>query len=225
MRSATSAYPWRISFSPSASSRLTATIIVTRTDSNSAHMLPRLLLDAPRCPRGCLMLMLMLSSLDCPRQCLTSPTLCLQRIPARRRLLSIQDVTRLTRLMQKPLDLKNLNNPMDLAAMRCHKFEMKVQPTLTLSLRGIFLDRIHGVYLRAISRIPMEDFRGRYHHGLLKAGYCYGPLNPMFPAPDQALKFLYVSSLNLWMVSSMCWLPVFLASLNMMPWFICSKVI
>lgn len=143
----------------------------------------------------------------------------------RRRLLSIQDVTKLTRLMQKPLDLKNLNNPMDLAAMRCHKFEMKVQPTLTLSLRGIFLDRIHGVYLRAISRIPMEDFRGRYHHGLLKAGYCYGPLNPMFPAPDQALKFLYVSSLNLWMVSSMCWLPVFLASLNMMPWFICSKVI
>lgn len=143
----------------------------------------------------------------------------------RRRHLSIQDVTRLTRLMQKPLDLKNLNNPMDLAAMRCHQFEMKVQPTLTLSLRGIFLDRIHGVYLRAISRIPMEDFRGRYHHGLLKAGYCYGPLNPMFPAPDQALKFLYVSSLNLWMVSSMCWLPVFLASLNMMPWFICSKVI
>uniref|UniRef100_A0A0E0A7X3 Uncharacterized protein n=1 Tax=Oryza glumipatula TaxID=40148 RepID=A0A0E0A7X3_9ORYZ len=27
-------------------------------------------------------LMLMLSSLDWPRQCLTSPTLCLQRIPA-----------------------------------------------------------------------------------------------------------------------------------------------
>uniref|UniRef100_A0A0E0LA81 Uncharacterized protein n=1 Tax=Oryza punctata TaxID=4537 RepID=A0A0E0LA81_ORYPU len=94
--------------------------------------------------------------------------------------LSIQDVTRLSRLLQKPLDLKNLNNPMNHAAMRCRQYDMKVQPTLMPSIRGILLDRIHAVYLRAISRIPMEDFRSRYHHGLLKAGYCYGPFNPMF---------------------------------------------
>ncbi|KAF0904098.1 hypothetical protein E2562_031770 [Oryza meyeriana var. granulata] len=98
----------------------------------------------------------------------------------RRRRLSIQDVTRFSGLLEKPLNLNKSNNPMDHAAMRCHQYDLKVSPTLTPSLRGLLLDRIHVVYLKAISRIPIEDFRSRYHHGLLKAGYCYGPFNPIF---------------------------------------------
>jgi len=28
--------------------------------------------------------------------------------------------------------------------------------------------------------MPMKDFRSLYHHGFLKAGYCYGPFNTFF---------------------------------------------
>ncbi|RCV41102.1 hypothetical protein SETIT_9G109100v2 [Setaria italica] len=31
--------------------------------------------------------------------------------------------------------------------------------------------------MRAIARLPRDDLRGRYHHGLLKAGHCFGPAN------------------------------------------------
>ncbi|KAJ1294284.1 hypothetical protein BS78_01G134300 [Paspalum vaginatum] len=116
---------------------------------------------------------------------------------SRRRRLSIQDVARFARLLEKPLELKKLSDHMHLAAMRCHQYDMKVPPALTESLRSILLDRIHVVYLTAISRIPMDDFRSRHHHGLLKAGYCYGPFSPIlnvvvstvwydteFPAPE-----------------------------------------
>uniref|UniRef100_K3YZ81 Uncharacterized protein n=1 Tax=Setaria italica TaxID=4555 RepID=K3YZ81_SETIT len=48
------------------------------------------------------------------------------------------------------------------------------------SVRAILLDRIHAVYLKAITQIPIEDFRSRYHRGFLKAGYCYGPFSPLF---------------------------------------------
>nr|CAB3445754.1 unnamed protein product [Digitaria exilis] len=94
--------------------------------------------------------------------------------------LSVQDVTRLTALLEKPLEPKKPNVPLDLAAIRFQQYGIKLSPALKESVRAVLLDRIHAVYLNAISRIPMEDFRSRYHHGLLKAGYCYGPFDPFF---------------------------------------------
>ncbi|XP_006656863.1 uncharacterized protein LOC102701364 [Oryza brachyantha] len=117
----------------------------------------------------------------------------------RHRRLSIQDVTRLSGLLEEPPNLNSSSNPMDAAATRCHHYDMKKKaaPTLRPSLWGLLLDRIHAAYLKAISRMPMRDFRSCYHHGLLRAGYCYGPFDPIsniivntiwydtaFPAPE-----------------------------------------
>jgi hypothetical protein len=86
-----------------------------------------------------------------------------------RRRISVQDVAKMSGLLEKPLRMKKSKDHMDLAA------PMPIQ-----SLRGLLLDRIHVVYLKAISALPIEDFRSRHHRGLLKAGYCYGPFNPIF---------------------------------------------
>ncbi|CAL5060032.1 unnamed protein product [Urochloa decumbens] len=94
--------------------------------------------------------------------------------------LSVQDVARLSELLKKPLELKKLSIPLDLAAVRCRQYDIKVQPMLKESVRAILLDRIHAVYLKAITRFPIEDFRRCYQHGFLKAGYCYGPFNLLF---------------------------------------------
>ncbi|CAD6247933.1 unnamed protein product [Miscanthus lutarioriparius] len=83
-------------------------------------------------------------------------------------------------LLEKPLRMKKSKDHMDLAAMRYHQYEMKVSPMPIQSMRGLLLDRIHFVYLKAISALPIEDFWSRHHRGLLKAGYCYGPFNPIF---------------------------------------------
>ncbi|KAG2534209.1 hypothetical protein PVAP13_9NG034500 [Panicum virgatum] len=46
-----------------------------------------------------------------------------------------------------------------------------------LSMKRLLLDRIHGFYLEAISRLPTTLLRSRLHRPLLKAGHCYGPFD------------------------------------------------
>ncbi|GJN22848.1 hypothetical protein PR202_gb10448 [Eleusine coracana subsp. coracana] len=48
-----------------------------------------------------------------------------------------------------------------------------------LSMMMVLLDKIHGFYLEAISRIPTALLRSRLNWALLKAGYCYGPFDPV----------------------------------------------
>jgi hypothetical protein len=50
---------------------------------------------------------------------------------------------------------------------------------LQISLKMVLLDKIHLLYLEAISRIPMDELCSRHHRGLLKAGHCYGPSDPV----------------------------------------------
>lgn len=95
--------------------------------------------------------------------------------------LSVQDVTMLKGLLEKPLEPpKKPNVLLDLAAIRVQQYDMKLPLALKESVRAVLLDRIHLVYLKVISQIPIDDFRSRYHHGFLKAGYCYGPFDPCF---------------------------------------------
>ncbi|KQK03908.1 uncharacterized protein LOC100836437 isoform X2 [Brachypodium distachyon] len=49
----------------------------------------------------------------------------------------------------------------------------------TRALRMALLDTIRGFYLRALASLPRAELRSRYHRSMLKAGYCYGPLDPV----------------------------------------------
>lgn len=50
---------------------------------------------------------------------------------------------------------------------------------LQQSLKRLLLDKIHVLYLKAISRMPKHDLCSRHHRGLLKAGHCFGPFDPV----------------------------------------------
>uniref|UniRef100_A0ACD5YE03 Uncharacterized protein n=1 Tax=Avena sativa TaxID=4498 RepID=A0ACD5YE03_AVESA len=50
---------------------------------------------------------------------------------------------------------------------------------LDYSLQLLLLDKIHLLYLKAISRVPRHELCSRHHRGLLKAGHCYGPFDPV----------------------------------------------
>ncbi|KAL6905387.1 hypothetical protein ACP4OV_002988 [Aristida adscensionis] len=49
----------------------------------------------------------------------------------------------------------------------------------TTFLKRALQDAIHGFYLQALARLPAGELRSRFHRSLLKAGHCYGPLDPV----------------------------------------------
>ncbi|CAL5023760.1 unnamed protein product [Urochloa decumbens] len=101
--------------------------------------------------------------------------------------LSVEEIQKLSRTLKKPCkhDKWDSHSPMLLADERlrnCNSSDTgggKVPGGLTISLRAVLIDRIHARYLKAISRLPTQDVRLRYHRSLVKAGYCYGPLDPV----------------------------------------------
>lgn len=74
----------------------------------------------------------------------------------------------------------------DLASCRLAKLspdpfiENKVQVYPERStMRRMLLTTIHGYYLQALARLPKDKLLSRYHHSMLQAGHCYGPLDPV----------------------------------------------
>ncbi|KAM3241019.1 hypothetical protein ACQJBY_054196 [Aegilops geniculata] len=54
----------------------------------------------------------------------------------------------------------------------------EMQVPLVPTLRRVLLTTIHGYYLEALACLPKDKMRShQYHHSLLQAGHCYGPLD------------------------------------------------
>lgn len=88
--------------------------------------------------------------------------------------------SKLARLVTGPSPPANLSKPWKLAASRnlCGPRRRRKRfhsPALERAL----LDAIHGLYLRALARLPAGELRARFHRSLLQGGHCYGP----FPDP------------------------------------------
>ncbi|KAG8056303.1 hypothetical protein GUJ93_ZPchr0002g26641 [Zizania palustris] len=98
--------------------------------------------------------------------------------------LTVQDISWLSGLLVSPIKLKKSDKPMNLVPKRFHYPEINasiedVPGQLTESLRGILMDRVHDHYLKAVSRFPMKDLQTSHLCSLLKAGYCFGPFDPV----------------------------------------------
>uniref|UniRef100_A0A0E0M534 Uncharacterized protein n=1 Tax=Oryza punctata TaxID=4537 RepID=A0A0E0M534_ORYPU len=49
----------------------------------------------------------------------------------------------------------------------------------TSSLMRVLLHAFRGFYLRALARLPAGELRTRFHQVIVKAGHCYGPMDPV----------------------------------------------
>ncbi|GJN13714.1 hypothetical protein PR202_gb00450 [Eleusine coracana subsp. coracana] len=69
--------------------------------------------------------------------------------------------------------------PWHLAAARDPGRPCPVPFKHTSFLKRTLKDMIHGFYLQALARLPAGELRSRFHRSLVKAGSCYGPLDPV----------------------------------------------
>jgi hypothetical protein len=90
------------------------------------------------------------------------------------------DHERLKTMLDDPA-AANLNIPWHLAASRPpYSNAIANMPYQhTRSLRMVLLDTIHGFYLQALARLPRGELRCHLHRSLLRAGHCYGPMDPV----------------------------------------------
>uniref|UniRef100_A0A0E0A323 PIR2-like helical domain-containing protein n=1 Tax=Oryza glumipatula TaxID=40148 RepID=A0A0E0A323_9ORYZ len=66
-----------------------------------------------------------------------------------------------------------------LVALRCGRGIAARHYWHAMPLQMALLHAIQGFYLRALSRLPSGERRSRYHRSLVKAGHCYGPMDPV----------------------------------------------
>lgn len=54
-----------------------------------------------------------------------------------------------------------------------------VLPHARAAKKRMLFATIRVFYLQAMARLPADELRARYHRSMLKAGHCYGPLDPV----------------------------------------------
>lgn len=74
--------------------------------------------------------------------------------------------------------LLNLNNPPP-PVTETNRLPLLLVPVPRPTLRRLLLTTIHRYYLQALTWLPKDRLRSHYHHSLLHAGNCYGPLDPV----------------------------------------------
>ncbi|VAH78830.1 unnamed protein product [Triticum turgidum subsp. durum] len=104
------------------------------------------------------------------------PRLSIRMVRCLRQWLSLQDCRDMP-----PMDIWR---PMYLATLRLavgKRKEKKENTTsgYTESLKLLLLDKIHELYLDALSKLSGDGLCKRLACSLLKAGYCYGPMDPV----------------------------------------------
>jgi hypothetical protein len=62
----------------------------------------------------------------------------------------------------------------------------------------MLLTTIHGYYLQALAYLPKDKLRSHYHHSLLHAGHCYGPLDPVSNIIVNTIWYEQAYPLKLW---------------------------
>ncbi|RLN39901.1 hypothetical protein C2845_PM01G00210 [Panicum miliaceum] len=72
-----------------------------------------------------------------------------------------------------------LKESWELTKSRLRRAKPRALPPTWAARKRVLLARIHRFYLDALARLPKDELCSRYHHSLLKAGHCYGPLDPV----------------------------------------------
>jgi hypothetical protein len=92
----------------------------------------------------------------------------------------LQNLELLETMTDDPV-VPNLAISWDLAASRpLHNNSIANMPYQhTRSLQMVLLDTIHGFYLQVLAMLPRSELRSQLHRSLLRAGYCYGPMDPV----------------------------------------------
>ncbi|KAM3223632.1 hypothetical protein ACQJBY_057160 [Aegilops geniculata] len=99
----------------------------------------------------------------------------------------VDDVLLKKQPQPRPTSVFSLEKSWELASARLLNLGPDLSPIVLE--KKVFLERaavwrmllttIHGYYLQALARLPKDKLQSHYHHSLLQAGHCYGPLDPV----------------------------------------------
>ncbi|CAM0953397.1 unnamed protein product [Alopecurus aequalis] len=85
----------------------------------------------------------------------------------------------------------------DLALARLRNKHPEMPPVPRPTMRRMLLTTIHGYYLQALASLPKDKLLSHYHHSLLHAGHCYGPLDPVSNILVNTIWYAHVYPLKL----------------------------
>ncbi|EEE59755.1 hypothetical protein OsJ_12239 [Oryza sativa Japonica Group] len=103
-----------------------------------------------------------------------------------------------------------------------------VLPHVRAAKKRMLFATIRGFYLQAMARLPADELRARYHRSMLKAGHCYGPLDPVSNIIvntiwyDQAA-FSQSKPCTLQMISTKCLMRIVARSFYGLLSFLCTR--
>uniref|UniRef100_A0A0E0P013 Uncharacterized protein n=1 Tax=Oryza rufipogon TaxID=4529 RepID=A0A0E0P013_ORYRU len=103
-----------------------------------------------------------------------------------------------------------------------------VLPHARAAKKRMLFATIRGFYLQAMARLPADELRARYHRSMLKAGHCYGPLDPVSNIIvntiwyDQAA-FSQSKPCTLQMISTKCLMRIVARSFYGLLSFLCTR--